>query len=368
MNPHLHQDLLCTFLELLRFIKRFLNNKDSVNMSKQAVMRKNTISWLADVVKKYLVLFSLFSTILALPIGFYFKSAIVSNKPFISNIILVLAFLTIFPSMIQLKTEGLLKSMKKVKEILISLFYVFVISPLLAFLIAPTLGDPHTGVGYVVANVVPASSASIGYVLIAGGSIELATVLAVLTLILGIPLIPILISLYSSSVSISVPMEPIMNSLVEVLVLPLILGQLTRYILIRRKSAPYVDKTIKPHLSLATMLSMLVLIFVLVLNQAMTIVNKPMLAVLIIAYQSIIIVALLLTSTLLSKALKIPYEDHQALAMISVTKNQSVAAAIATAALGPQSALAPALIPIIQPVLTIAYLNTEDWIRKFLQS
>ncbi|MEL9998346.1 MAG: bile acid:sodium symporter [Sulfolobales archaeon] len=167
-------------------------------MSKQAVMRENTISWLADVVKKYLVLFSP-STLLALPIGFYFKSAIVSNKPFISNIILVLAFLTIFPSMIQLKTEGLLKSMKKVKEILISLLYVFVISPLLAFLIAPTLGDPHIGVGYVVANVVPASSASIGYVLIAGG-IELATVLAVLTLILGIPLIPILIGLYSSSV------------------------------------------------------------------------------------------------------------------------------------------------------------------------
>jgi ACR3 family arsenite efflux pump ArsB len=270
--------------------------------------------------------------------------------------------------MIQLKTEGLLKSMKKVKEILISLFYVFVISPLLAFLIAPTLGDPHIRVRYVVVNVVPTSSASIGYVLIAGESIELATVLAVLTLILGIPLIPILIGLYSSSVSVSVPMEPIMNSLVEVLVLPLILGQLTRYILIRRKSTQYVDKTIKPHLSLATMLSMIALIFVLVLNQAMTIVNKPMLAVLIIAYQSIIIVALLLASTLLSKALKIPYEDHQALAMISVTKNQSVAAAIATAALGPQSALAPALIPIIQPVLTIAYLNTEDWIRKFLQS
>jgi ACR3 family arsenite transporter len=89
--------------------------------------------------------------------------------------------------MIQLKTEGLLKSMKKVKEILISLLYVFVISPLLAFLIAPTLGDPHIRVRYVVANVVPTSSASIGYVLIAGESIELATVLAVLTLILGIP-------------------------------------------------------------------------------------------------------------------------------------------------------------------------------------
>ncbi|MCC6054378.1 MAG: bile acid:sodium symporter [Thermosphaera sp.] len=337
-------------------------------MSKQAATKKNTISWLADVVKKYLVLLSLFSTFLALPIGFYFNKTITSIKPLISNTILLLAFLTILPSMIQLKTEGLLKSMKKFKEILLSLLYVFAVSPLLAYLIAPTLGDPHIGVGYFAANIVPASSASIGYVLIAGGSIELATVLAVSTLILGIPLIPVILGLYSRSVSVSVPMEPVINSLVEVLVLPLILGQLTRYILIKRRGTPYVDRIIKPHLSLATMLSMLALVFVLVLNQAMTIINKPMLALTVIAYQSIVIVVLLLVSTLVSKALKISYEDHQAVAMISVTKNQSVAAAMTTAALGPQSALAPALIPIIQPVLTIAYLNAEDWIRRFLKS
>jgi ACR3 family arsenite efflux pump ArsB len=120
--------------------------------------------------KKYLVLLSLFSALLALPIGFYFNKSIISNKPLISNTVLLLAFLTIFPSMIQLKTKGLLKSMKKAKEILLTLLYVFIVSPLLAFLIAPTLGDPHIGVGYVAANVVPASSASIGYVLIAGGA------------------------------------------------------------------------------------------------------------------------------------------------------------------------------------------------------
>jgi ACR3 family arsenite efflux pump ArsB len=56
---------------------------------------------------------------------------------------LLLAFLTILPSMIQLKTEGLLKSMKKLKEILLSLLYVFAVSPLLAYLIAPTLGGIH---------------------------------------------------------------------------------------------------------------------------------------------------------------------------------------------------------------------------------
>ncbi|MCC6051394.1 MAG: bile acid:sodium symporter [Thermofilum sp.] len=335
-------------------------------MSRNEPTGKSVVAALALVVRKYLILLTLASTLLAIPIGYYLSGVVAANRPLISNLVVVLAVLTIYPSMIQLKTEGLLKSMRKVKEILLSLIYVFLASPLLAILVAPTLGDPYVGVGYVAANVVPASSASLGYVLIAGGSVELATVLAVLTLVVGIPVIPLIIGAYSSSVAIPVPMEPIITSLVEILLLPLLAGQLTRYALARRRGVSYVEKTIRPHLSLATMLAMLALVFVLVLNQAMTIVAKPALAVLVIAYQSVVIAALLLLSLVVSKLLRVSYEDHQALALISITKNQSVAAAMAVTAFGPRSALAPALIPIIQPVLAIAYLQAESWVRKFL--
>ena len=327
---------------------------------------KRSVVSLSNHVRKYLIVYTILSTLLALPIGYYFKEAIALNKATISNLVIFLAILTIYPSMIQLKTEGLLKSAKKFKQIMLSILYVFVISPLLAFLIAPSLGDPHIGVGYVAANVVPASSASLGYVLIAGGSIELATVLAILSLLIGIPAIPILISLYSSRVAVQVPMDPILMSLIEVLILPLIVGQLTRYMIARSKGLPYVEKTIRPHLSLATMLSMLALVFVLVLNQAMRIIANPATAISIILYQSLVIAVLLLISLPVSKLLRISYEDHQAISLISITKNQSVAAAIAVSALGPQSALAPALIPMIQPVLAIAYLHAEGWVKRYL--
>jgi ACR3 family arsenite efflux pump ArsB len=247
------------------------------------------------------------------------------------------------------------------------MLYIFLLSPLLAFLMAPTLGDPHIGMGYVAANVVPASSASLGYVLISGGSVELATALAILSLFIGIPVIPLLISSYGSKVSVPVPVEPIITSLLEVLILPLVVGQLTRYAIAKRKGLSCVDKRMKPHLSLVTMLSMLALVFVLVLNQATRIITNSLLAILILAYQSIVILALLGISLLVSKALHIPYEDHQAIALISVTKNQSVAAAMAVSAIGPQSALAPALIPIIQPILVVAYLHAENSVKKLLQ-
>jgi ACR3 family arsenite efflux pump ArsB len=325
-----------------------------------------SIVHLSDHVKKYLIVYTILSTISALPIGYYFKAVIISNKALISDLIVILAILTIYPSMIQLKTEGFLKSFKSWKQITLSMIYVFFLSPLIAFLMAPTMGDPHIGIGYVIANVVPASSASLGYVLIAGGNIELATALAILSIFIGIPAIPLLVSRYSNMVSVPVPIETIIASLLEVLVLPLIVGQLTRYVITRSKGLYYVDKIMKPHLSLATMLSMLALVFVLVLNQAIRIITNSVLAILILAYQSIVILALLAISLLISRALHIPYEDHQAIALISVTKNQSVAAAIAVSALGPWSALAPALIPMIQPILVIAYFYTENNVKKLL--
>jgi ACR3 family arsenite efflux pump ArsB len=332
------------------------------------VRKITSIIRLSDHVKKYLIVYTFLSTILALPIGYYFKAIITFHQALISDLVVILAILTIYPSMIQLKMEGFLKSFRLWKQIALSMLYVFLLSPLLAFLMAPTLGDPHIGIGYVAANVVPASSASLGYVLIAGGSVELATALAILSLFIGIPVIPLFISSYGSKVSVPVPVEPIITSLLEVLVLPLVAGQLTRYTIAKRKGLPYVDKSMKPHLSLATMLSMLALVFVLVLNQAIRIITNSSLAILILAYQSIVILALLGVSLLVSRSLHISYEDHQAIALISVTKNQSVAAAMAVSALGLQSALAPALIPIIQPILVVAYLHAENRVKNLFKA
>jgi len=326
-----------------------------------------SIARLSDHVRRYLIIYTFLFTILALPIGYYFKAVIISPQTLISNLVVILAILTIYPSMIQLRVEGFLRSFRSWKQIVLSMLYIFLLSPLLAFLMAPTLGDPHIGMGYVAANVVPASSASLGYVLISGGSVELATALAILSLFIGIPVIPLLISSYGSKVSVPVPVEPIITSLLEVLILPLVVGQLTRYVIAKRKGLSCVDKSMKPHLSLATVLSMLALVFVLVLNQATRIITNSLLAILILAYQSIVILALLGISLLVSKALHIPYEDHQAIALISVTKNQSVAAAMAVSAIGPQSAIAPALIPIIQPILVVAYLHAENSVKKLLQ-
>ncbi len=317
-------------------------------------------------VRKYLIVYTVLSIAIALLVGYYSSGFTASNKGLFSNLVIVFAILTIYPSMIQLKTEGLAKSFRSWKPMVVSLIYVFVLSPLVAFGLAPTFGNSQIGMGFVTANIVPASSASLGYVLIAGGSIELATALAVLSFVIAIPAIPFFLSLYGSQVSTAVPIEPVLTSVLYILVLPFIVGQLTRYPLLRKKGPSFVNKAIRPYLSLATMLSMFALIFVLVDKEAPVMVAKPQTVGYIIGFQSAIIVGMLVISVLVSRAMHLSYEDHQAVAFISVSKNQSVAAAIATMALNPVSAIAPSIIPMIQPILSIIYINLEKPVRKLL--
>lgn len=316
--------------------------------------------------RKYLILYTLLSVAIAVPVGYYSEKFTAANKDLFSDLIIIFAILTIFPSMVQLKTEGLAKSFRSWKPIAVSLAYVFLLSPIIALVLAPTFGNNEVGIGFVTANVVPASSASLGYVLIAGGSIELATALAVLSLIVAIPAIPFFLSLYGSQVSTSMPIFPILTSVLYILILPFIAGQLTRYPILRRKGPTFVNTTIKPYLSLATILSMIALVFVLVDKEASLMISKPQIVGYVIGYQSAIIAGILFVSILVSRAMRLSYEDHQAVAFISVTKNQSVAAAIATMALSPVSALAPAIIPMIQPVLAIIYINLEKPVRTLL--
>lgn len=336
------------------------------NREKESSMKltpKGPIASLSVHIKKYLIAYTLLSVGAAVLVGYYTEQFTAANKGLFSNLVILFAIMTIYPSMIQLKTEGFAKELRSWKPIVISLLYVFALSPFIAFALGPTMGS-SIGTGFVVSNVVPASSASLGYVLIAGGSIELATALAIVSLVVSIPAIPVILELYGSQASMAIPVEPIMMSVVYILILPLVAGQITRYFFIRRKGNAAFEKSSKKYLPLTTMTAMLALVFVLVDKEAAVIISMPQIVGYLIGYQSAIIVGVLILSIIVSRLMHFTYEVHQAVAFISVTKNQSVAAAIAVFALNPEAALAPAVIPMVQPVLAIIYIHLEKAIKR----
>ncbi len=312
---------------------------------------------MAYYMKKYLILWTITSILFAIPIGLY--------TPFISRIsreqyaalISILAIMTILPSMILLKSEEIRNVSKMYKEAALALFLSYVFSPILALLFSHGLSDTHIKTGFVIANLVPASAASLGYVMLASGNIELATLLIIVLIVLSFLVIPLYLSLYASLASIHLPLIVVLKSLVLVLLLPLVAGQLIRFLLLKKKNKEFIEKNLKPILSIVTMTSMLLLVFLLIARKSLIIVNKFITATEIMALQSIIMLLMIALVNSLCKIAKVKEKEKRSIAFISITKNQSIAAAIAVSNLSAKAALPSALIPTIQPVIAILYLN-----------
>ena len=318
-------------------------------------MRK--IAQIAYYVRKYLILWTIISILLALPVGLYTPSISRVSKEQYATLINILAIVTILPSMILLKSENIHKVSKMYKEAVLALFLSYVFSPILALLFSHGLSDTHIRIGFVIANLVPASAASLGYVMLALGNIELATLLIIALIALSFLVIPLYLSLCASLVSIHLPLIVVLKSLVLVLLLPLVIGQLIRFLLLKKKNKEFIEKGLKPILSIVTMISMLLLVFLLIARKSLIIVNKFITATEIIALQSIIMLLMITLVNSLCKIAKIKEKEKRSITFISITKNQSIAAAIAVSNLSAKAALPSALIPTIQPVVAILYLH-----------
>ncbi len=355
------------------------------------------VARIAAHLKKYLMVYVILVILIALPIGYYNAGYFKAHKEMIKNVILSLAIGTLLPSMIQLRSEKMGKELRsKFKETIVAMIIIFIITPLIAMIFASHIGNNVIGIGYIAANSVPASSASVAYVMLAGGNIEFATVLVILSIFIALFAAPTYVALYAQSVNISLPITVLAESVIVALLLPLILGQIIRYYFITRKAKKLariskgslksmgkntlhddegktkehienkIMKKIKPYLSIWTITFMLALIGVLIANKAGLLISKPSLALYIITAQLVIYATVILSVIIASKILNITYRDHMAMAFISLTKNESVAATMAVLAIGPTAALPAALIPAIQPLVAVLYISLSQTIKRVL--
>lgn len=346
---------------------------------------------IAKHLRKYMLFYLFLVIVVALLFGYKYKVFFKFQKDLVKNMIITLAVITLYPSMVQLKFELFVSSFfKKIKIIFVALVILFVINPLFSIWLANFISNREVAVGYVAANVVPASSASIAYTMIAEGSIELATLLAMISIVGAIIAAPLYISLYARELSINIPLPVLAKSIMIALITPFILGQLTRYYVIkhRAKKLYYVNSfeckkvegskdaikcieekisiKIKPYLSVATLLSMFALVFLLIASKAGLLLKNPELAFKILGLQTVVYASIILTVFTVTKLFNLAYEDHMGIMFITLTKNESVAAAMTTIAIGITAAIPAALIPSIQPVVAMIYIGLSDKVRKIL--
>ena len=322
----------------------------------------NVIQNLAKNLQKYLLLYSLVAIFSGLVLGTNFT---VQNKNLMSDVATVLVFLMIYPMMINLNISRFPSFLKKPKAILLSLIYNFAITPLISILMIHFfINDPDLAVGFLLVMLIPGSSMSIGYTGLAGGSLEVATIALGINFVLIPVLLPIFIHIMSSSYHIAIPIWVLIKTILLVLIPPMILGDLTRRAILKKKG---VEKfiEIKPFFSTITMLSMLFIVGLIFFMKADLLIKKwqilALLSVLTLAY----IVIMLTIITWIDKKMGLSYGEHMGIAFLSTGKNNGTAIAIAMLAFSPMVAIPAATLPLFQIVFLILYLHFSTKIKNY---
>ena len=157
-----------------------------------------------------------------------------ANTGPVGTLTTVAVFLIIYPMMVNVRFEALLRAGRNLRGIGIALAFNFLWAPLVGWVLATVfLPDPLLALGFLLVMVVPCSSMAIGYTGLAKGDLELATVVVALSFVIAIVAVPLWMAVFASGYGVAVPMGDLISSILTVLVAPMILGYATRRGLLR---------------------------------------------------------------------------------------------------------------------------------------
>jgi ACR3 family arsenite efflux pump ArsB len=181
-------------------------------------------------------------------------------KPFLVGIVI---FLVIYPVMINTRFDELFAHLKEPRPIFCSLLLNFILSPLIAWGLASIFfkGQPELTAALILIALIPTSAMSAAWTAFSGARMATALYLIpanlLFTAFIGLPLIfPLLVG-----DAIAVNKLAIIKNILLVFLTPLILGDITRRIIIHFKGSETFKKRIKPELGGISGLGVLILLF-----------------------------------------------------------------------------------------------------------
>jgi arsenite transporter len=290
--------------------------------------------------------------------------------PALATVMNVVVFLMIFPMMIGLNLALVPKVFKQPRPLLLSLFYNFVLTPVIAYFLAQGMsGSPELALGFYLVMLIPGSSMAVGYTGMAGGSLEIATVAQASGFLVAPLALPFFLHYIGKSYDIAVPLGMLTTSIMTVLILPMFAGYVTRRWMIGRYGQKTVERA-KPVLGLVTLLTMLVLIAMIFFAKGALLAHNWRSLLPLIAATVVFMVVILAVMTWLDRRLGLSYAEHMAVAFVSSGKNNATAIAIAVSvtAFSPLVAIPAATLPLFQVVFLVGYLRLADWLRRYFDS
>ena len=290
-----------------------------------------------------------------------------TNAGAIGGLTTAAVFLIIYPMMVNVRFEALLRAGRNLRGIGIALAFNFIWAPLVGWLLATIfLPDPLLALGFLLVMVVPCSSMAIGYTGLAKGDLELATVVVAVSFVLAIVAVPLWMTLFASRYQVAVPMSDLINSILMVLVAPMVLGYATRRLLLRWLGAARFA-AIGPLFPALSLLGMYAIVFLIFFGKATLILDRWQTVAILLIPNALFIGLSLVVLTWLDRRLGFGYAEHMAVAFTSTGKNNGTAIAIATTAFSPLVAIPAATMPIFQILLLVLYLRAAPRLRAWFR-
>ncbi len=271
-------------------------------------------------------------------LGYYFHSVFMLLKPTLP----LALFVMLYPMMIGPDFKRLEQFKSNGKYISSNLFLNLLISPLLIYVLLQLIpiNNPAFLAGLVLIAVAPMAGSAAAFTGLAKGNVPLTLLGVTVTLLISIVSVPIYTKLLVGTV-IYVPAAKLFYSILIYVILPLVLGQLTRWLWIRKKGEAHF-KSKKEMLSGVSMIGMYWMVIVVFGLEGMIVLRHPNLAFKAIAIMLIFYTTLFALAILISKLLRLKYADMVSL-YYSTCKNMSISTALSISTFGPLGAIGTAM-------------------------
>jgi len=291
-----------------------------------------------------------------------FAYGVAAPTDWLRALIVPMTFLMVYPMMVNLKVGTVLEG-GDTKLQLVAQAINFGIIPFVALgLSAVFFADqPYLALGLLLAALLPTSGMTISWTGFAAGNVPAAVKMTVIGLILGSLATPFYVSQLMGA-KVSIDLAAVFGQIVLIVLLPMLAGQITRKVLVRRHGQPAFQKTWGPRFPPLSTLGVLGVAFIAIALQARTLLAQPAELLQLIPPLLCLYGINYALSTAVARAL---FDRGDAIALVygTVMRNLSIALALAMnlfGAEGAQTALLIALAYIVQVQSAAWYVRIGD--------
>ena len=329
------------------------------------VVSVSRIKKIQENLNRYMVLYTIGSMALGLAVGLSAEHWSNANSGTLNTLLTVMVFAVVYPMMVNLKLEALVKAARNWRALALALAYSFLWAPIIGYVLVHVfLQDHQLALGFLLVMVVPCSSMSVAYTGLTKGNIELATLIVAASFIAALVAVPLWMMLFASNYHVQVPTGEMLRTILEVLIAPMVLGYFTRMYLEHRIGISGFQR-LQPFFPSVSLISMFMMITLIFFAKAGLILDRWSIVILIVVPSALYVVMSLGLQTWLNRRPGFSYRNHMAIVFAASSSNNSTAIAIATLAFPPLVAVPAATAPIAQALLMVTYVRLAPRVLRF---